>query len=142
MPTLIYILPRGPGPIRDQYTSLEQVQAALRQAGLESSNLILGLCVCLCVRVTSYWGYQQATYWSHMLKYKTLSATSGIDFTKSNTWTGERSFGISPHLSLWQECRWKHSAQNSSCLAGKIHHRGTQDHDDDNCSHGRRAMPA
>jgi len=44
--------------IRDQFTDIEQVQKALRRAGLESSNLVLG-----------------------------------IDFTKSNTWTGERSFG-------------------------------------------------
>ncbi|KAL6856860.1 hypothetical protein ACP4OV_018242 [Aristida adscensionis] len=44
--------------IPDTYTSLEQVAAALREQGLESSNLILG-----------------------------------IDFTKSNEWTGKRSFG-------------------------------------------------
>ncbi|XP_062196649.1 E3 ubiquitin-protein ligase RGLG4-like [Phragmites australis] len=44
--------------IPDTYTSLEQVSAALREQGLESSNLILG-----------------------------------IDFTKSNEWTGKRSFG-------------------------------------------------
>ncbi|KAM0919372.1 hypothetical protein ACQ4PT_008280 [Festuca glaucescens] len=43
--------------IPDTYTSLEQVAAALRDQGLESSNLILG-----------------------------------IDFTKSNEWTGKRSF--------------------------------------------------
>ncbi|XP_015695752.1 E3 ubiquitin-protein ligase RGLG4-like [Oryza brachyantha] len=43
--------------IPDSYTSLEQVTAALRQQGLESSNLILG-----------------------------------IDFTKSNEWTGKLSF--------------------------------------------------
>lgn len=43
--------------IPDTYTSLEQVAAALREQGLESSNLILG-----------------------------------IDFTKSNEWTGKRSF--------------------------------------------------
>ncbi|WOL18824.1 hypothetical protein Cni_G27621 [Canna indica] len=43
--------------IPDNYTSLEQVTAALREAGLESSNLIVG-----------------------------------IDFTKSNEWTGKRSF--------------------------------------------------
>ncbi|XP_064960267.1 E3 ubiquitin-protein ligase RGLG4-like isoform X1 [Musa acuminata AAA Group] len=43
--------------IPDYYTSLEQVTAALREAGLESSNLILG-----------------------------------IDFTKSNEWTGKLSF--------------------------------------------------
>lgn len=43
--------------IPDTYTSLEQVTAALRHQGLESSNLILG-----------------------------------IDFTKSNEWTGKRSF--------------------------------------------------
>ncbi|KAL6658837.1 hypothetical protein ACP70R_002877 [Stipagrostis hirtigluma subsp. patula] len=44
--------------IPDTYTSLEQVAAALREQGLESSNLILG-----------------------------------VDFTKSNEWTGKRSFG-------------------------------------------------
>ncbi|CAI0374237.1 unnamed protein product [Linum tenue] len=43
--------------IGDDYSSLEQVAEALAQAGLESSNLIVG-----------------------------------IDFTKSNEWTGERSF--------------------------------------------------
>ncbi|XP_058072320.1 E3 ubiquitin-protein ligase RGLG4-like isoform X1 [Magnolia sinica] len=43
--------------IPDNYRSLDQVIAALREAGLESSNLILG-----------------------------------IDFTKSNEWTGKRSF--------------------------------------------------
>ena len=45
------------GTIRDQYKTLEEVQDALRESGLESSNLILG-----------------------------------IDYTKSNTWTGKRSF--------------------------------------------------
>uniref|UniRef100_A0A7S0VFW0 VWFA domain-containing protein n=1 Tax=Hemiselmis tepida TaxID=464990 RepID=A0A7S0VFW0_9CRYP len=44
--------------IKDNYQSIQEVQQALRKAGLESSNLILG-----------------------------------IDFTKSNTWTGEKSFG-------------------------------------------------
>ncbi|KAF8390843.1 hypothetical protein HHK36_023142 [Tetracentron sinense] len=43
--------------IRDNFTSLEQVSTALRESGLESSNLILG-----------------------------------IDFTKSNEWTGKHSF--------------------------------------------------
>eukprot|EP00850_Spirogloea_muscicola_P020641 SM000222S06982 [mRNA] locus=s222:104396:107528:+ [translate_table: standard] len=43
--------------IPDKYTSLEQVQQALREAGLESSNLVVG-----------------------------------IDFTKSNEWTGKNSF--------------------------------------------------
>ncbi|KAJ4710977.1 E3 ubiquitin-protein ligase RGLG2-like [Melia azedarach] len=43
--------------IEDNYTTLDQVTAALAQAGLESSNLIVG-----------------------------------IDFTKSNEWTGARSF--------------------------------------------------
>eukprot|EP00850_Spirogloea_muscicola_P019656 SM000195S05303 [mRNA] locus=s195:225098:227166:- [translate_table: standard] len=43
--------------IPDNYTSLEQVQQALRDAGLESSNLVVG-----------------------------------IDFTKSNEWTGKNSF--------------------------------------------------
>lgn len=44
-------------PIPDRFTNINQVQAAVREAGLESSNLILG-----------------------------------IDFTKSNTWTGKETF--------------------------------------------------
>ncbi|DBA02832.1 TPA: hypothetical protein N0F65_006622 [Lagenidium giganteum] len=44
-------------PIPDRYETLAEVQADLRKAGLESSNLVIG-----------------------------------IDFTKSNQWTGERSF--------------------------------------------------
>lgn len=44
--------------IGDNYNTVEEVQNALRLAGLESSNLIVG-----------------------------------IDFTKSNEWTGQRSFG-------------------------------------------------
>ena len=44
--------------IPDQFNSFEELQQALRTAGLESSNLIIG-----------------------------------IDFTKSNTWTGKVSFG-------------------------------------------------
>jgi len=44
--------------IADKYTTLEQVQEGLRNAGLESSNLIIG-----------------------------------VDFTKSNTWTGKNTFG-------------------------------------------------
>ncbi|KAL7713399.1 Copine [Entamoeba marina] len=43
--------------IPDNYQSMEELQEGLREAGLESSNLILG-----------------------------------IDYTKSNTWTGEKSF--------------------------------------------------
>lgn len=43
--------------IRDKYRTIEEVQQALRDAGLENSNLIVG-----------------------------------VDFTKSNTWTGQRSF--------------------------------------------------
>ena len=43
--------------IRDNYKSIQEVQQALREAGLESSNLIVG-----------------------------------VDFTKSNTWTGQKSF--------------------------------------------------
>ena len=43
--------------IRDKYTTMEQVQDALRKSGLESSNLIIG-----------------------------------VDFTKSNTWTGRNTF--------------------------------------------------
>jgi len=50
--------PRRFQPILDRYTSISQVQQAVRDAGLESSNLVLG-----------------------------------VDFTKSNTWTGQRSFG-------------------------------------------------
>jgi len=50
-------LPRRFRPIPDRFSSISQVQQAVRAAGLESSNLILG-----------------------------------IDFTRSNTWTGERSF--------------------------------------------------
>ncbi|XP_031504928.1 E3 ubiquitin-protein ligase RGLG4-like [Nymphaea colorata] len=46
------------GFIPDNYSSLEQVTAAIREAGVESSNLIVG-----------------------------------IDFTKSNEWTGKNSFG-------------------------------------------------
>jgi len=45
-------------PILDQYKSLPEAQKALRDAGLESSQLIIG-----------------------------------IDYTKSNTWQGKRSFG-------------------------------------------------
>lgn len=44
--------------IDDKFDSIEEVQVALRQVGLESSNLILG-----------------------------------IDYTKSNAWTGARTFG-------------------------------------------------
>jgi hypothetical protein len=43
---------------RDKYQSLEEVQDGLRKAGLESSNLVVG-----------------------------------IDYTKSNTWTGKNTFG-------------------------------------------------
>mmetsp|Transcript_20159 Transcript_20159/g.30198 ORF Transcript_20159/g.30198 Transcript_20159/m.30198 type:complete len:101 (+) Transcript_20159:45-347(+) len=45
-------------PIPDQYQSLKEVNRALRKAGLESSNLIIG-----------------------------------IDYTKSNEWNGEKTFG-------------------------------------------------
>lgn len=44
-------------PIPDRFTTITQVQSAIRDAGLESSNLILG-----------------------------------VDFTKSNTWTGRETF--------------------------------------------------
>merc|ERR1712146_522994 len=44
-------------PIPGRFSSIQQVQKAVRQAGLESSNLILG-----------------------------------VDFTKSNTWTGAETF--------------------------------------------------
>jgi len=44
-------------PIPDRFTSIAQVQSAIREAGLESSNLIVG-----------------------------------VDFTKSNTWTGRETF--------------------------------------------------
>lgn len=43
--------------IKDKFESYEELQQALRKAGLESSNLVIG-----------------------------------IDYTKSNTWTGEKSF--------------------------------------------------
>eukprot|EP00002_Diphylleia_rotans_P040546 TRINITY_DN963_c0_g1_i4.p1 TRINITY_DN963_c0_g1~~TRINITY_DN963_c0_g1_i4.p1 ORF type:complete len:336 (+),score=78.10 TRINITY_DN963_c0_g1_i4:78-1085(+) len=43
---------------RDRFETLEELQAALQKAGLESSNLIIG-----------------------------------VDFTKSNTWTGKQTFG-------------------------------------------------
>ncbi|KAM3336127.1 hypothetical protein ACQJBY_030224 [Aegilops geniculata] len=49
---------RQPKFIADNYSSVDEVIAALREAGLESSNLILG-----------------------------------IDFTKSNEWSGRHSFG-------------------------------------------------
>ncbi|KAF7044182.1 hypothetical protein CFC21_053444 [Triticum aestivum] len=56
-------LERKYSKIVDQYRSLDEVIEALAQAGLESSNLIIG-----------------------------------IDFTKSNEWTGKRSFsGVSLH---------------------------------------------
>jgi len=45
-------------PIPDQYSTYDEVQQALRDAGLESSSLIIG-----------------------------------IDFTKSNKWTGQNTFG-------------------------------------------------
>ncbi|EAL71250.1 hypothetical protein DDB_G0272196 [Dictyostelium discoideum AX4] len=45
-------------PIKDKFQSLQEVQDALRTAGLESSNLIIG-----------------------------------IDYTKSNTWNGKKTFG-------------------------------------------------
>lgn len=45
-------------PIGDNYATFEELQAALRKAGMESSNLIVG-----------------------------------VDFTKSNTWTGQNTFG-------------------------------------------------
>jgi len=51
-------MPRRFRPIPDRFSSISQVQQAVRAAGLESSNLILG-----------------------------------VDFTKSNSWTGQRSFG-------------------------------------------------
>jgi len=47
----------GFSPIPDRFTSIAQVQSAIRDAGLESSNLIIG-----------------------------------VDFTKSNTWTGRETF--------------------------------------------------
>ncbi|EFA85793.1 hypothetical protein PPL_01023 [Heterostelium album PN500] len=45
-------------PIKDKFQSLDEVQNALRQAGLESSNLVIG-----------------------------------VDYTKSNTWNGAKTFG-------------------------------------------------
>ena len=50
--------PRQFQPIPDRFQTIEEVQKAVRAAGLESSNLIIG-----------------------------------VDFTKSNTWTGEKTFG-------------------------------------------------
>jgi len=47
--------------ITDRFKTIEQLQAGLREAGLESSNLVIG-----------------------------------IDYTKSNTWTGQRTFGGKP----------------------------------------------
>lgn len=35
--------PESFGAIRDKYETIEQVQDALKEAGLESSNLILGI---------------------------------------------------------------------------------------------------
>ncbi|CAH2055384.1 unnamed protein product, partial [Thlaspi arvense] len=52
--------------ISDNYASLDQVSEALGRAGLESSNLIVG-----------------------------------IDFTKSNEWTGWLQFSLLPVLSAW-----------------------------------------
>lgn len=49
--------PRKFAPIPDRFKNIQEVQSAVRAAGLESSNLILG-----------------------------------VDFTKSNTWTGRESF--------------------------------------------------
>ena len=48
----------GGNTIADNFSTIEEVQKGLRHAGLESSNLVIG-----------------------------------VDFTKSNTWTGEMSFG-------------------------------------------------
>lgn len=45
-------------PIQDNYATFEELQVALRKAGLESSNLIVG-----------------------------------VDFTRSNEWTGQLTFG-------------------------------------------------
>merc|ERR1719298_306653 len=54
----INVKPSGFQMIPDRYTSYRQVTEALRQAGLESSQLVVG-----------------------------------IDFTKSNKWTGTKTFG-------------------------------------------------
>lgn len=56
--TRLQIKPKGFEMIPDRYTSYSQVSQALRHAGLESSQLIVG-----------------------------------IDFTKSNKWTGTKTFG-------------------------------------------------
>lgn len=52
------LIAAGFTPIGDNYKTFEELQAGLRKAGLESSNLIVG-----------------------------------IDFTKSNEWTGQKTFG-------------------------------------------------
>jgi len=86
--------------ILDQYRTLAEVQAALRKAGLESSDLIIG-----------------------------------IDFTKSNTWTGERSFGgrclhaLSPGCKSDSDSGW---TQNPYQRAISVIGRTLEAFDDDN----------
>jgi hypothetical protein len=66
--------------ISDRFRTIEDVQAGLREVGLESSN-------CKPFSFLSV----------------TCSVIIGVDFTKSNTWTGKRTFGgkslhhVSPH---------------------------------------------
>ncbi|CAN1137355.1 E3 ubiquitin-protein ligase RGLG2, partial [Linum perenne] len=67
--------------ITDDYQTLEQVTAALSQAGLESSNLIVG-----------------------------------IDFTKSNEWTGARSFN---HKSLHHICTAPNPYEQAISIIGR-----------------------
>jgi len=90
----------GFSTILDQYRTLAEVQAALRKAGLESSDMIIG-----------------------------------IDFTKSNTWTGERSFGGRCLHALSSGCesdsgsRW---SQNPYQRAISVIGRTLEAFDDDN----------
>jgi E3 ubiquitin-protein ligase RGLG len=67
--------------ITDQFTSVEQVQQALSQAGLESSNLIVG-----------------------------------IDFTKSNEWTGLKPFFLFTLFDIILELAGQSSGNTSFLL--------------------------
>jgi len=87
----------GFSAILDQYRTLADVQAALRKAGLESSDLIIG-----------------------------------IDFTKSNTWTGERSFGGRCLHALSCSDRESERTQNPYQRAISVIGRTLEAFDDDN----------